>query len=168
MTIPNRNLGLLFFCEDFLSKSPRIFSENRSSWSEKLQKVYPNNWMQLDPLYSSFSILWYIWNTVYIRSTPHPVTVTTRIIAFLVGNPYKPSFATVTGWGVDPMYIYIYIFWGGRHWFDHVIPWFAETSIRRFDAASCAAQVFLVKCIFDLKRHILSVSVESKSMGIPT
>ena len=33
------------------------------------------------------------------RSTPHPVTVTTRIITFLVGNPYKPSFATVTGWG---------------------------------------------------------------------
>ena len=29
---------------------------------------------------------------VYIRSTPHPVTVTTRIITFLVGNPYKPSF----------------------------------------------------------------------------
>ena len=41
---------------------------------------------------------------VYIRSTPHPVTVTTRIITFLVGNPYKPSFATVTGWGVDPRY----------------------------------------------------------------
>ena len=38
----------------------------------------------------------------YLRSTPHPVTVTTRIITFLVGNPYKPSFATVTGWGVDP------------------------------------------------------------------
>ena len=43
-------------------------------------------------------------NVVYIRSTPHPVTVTTRIITFLVGNPYKPSFATVTGWGVDPRY----------------------------------------------------------------
>ena len=41
---------------------------------------------------------------VYIRSTPHPVTVTTRIITFLVGNPYKPSFATVTGRGVVPMY----------------------------------------------------------------
>ena len=41
---------------------------------------------------------------IYIRSTPHPVTVTTRIITFLVGNPYKPSFATVTGWGVDPTY----------------------------------------------------------------
>ena len=39
---------------------------------------------------------------VVVRSTPHPVTVTTRIITFLVGNPYKPSFATVTGWGVDP------------------------------------------------------------------
>ena len=39
-----------------------------------------------------------------LRSTPHPVTVTTRIITFLVGNPYKPSFATVTGWGVDPNY----------------------------------------------------------------
>ena len=42
---------------------------------------------------------------LYIRSTPHPVTVTTRIITYLVGNPYKPSFATVTGWGVDPTYI---------------------------------------------------------------
>ena len=31
----------------------------------------------------------------------HAVTVTTRIIPFLVGNPYKPSFVTVTGWGVD-------------------------------------------------------------------
>ena len=39
---------------------------------------------------------------IYLRSTPLPVTVTTRIITFLVGNPYKPSFATVTGWGVDP------------------------------------------------------------------
>ena len=43
-------------------------------------------------------------NPVLVRSTPHPVTVTTRIITFLVGNPYKPSFATVTGWGVDPKY----------------------------------------------------------------
>ena len=31
----------------------------------------------------------------------YPPTVTTRIIPFLVGNPYKPSFVTVTGWGVD-------------------------------------------------------------------
>jgi len=32
---------------------------------------------------------------------PHPVTVTTKNIPVLVGNPYKPSFVTVTGWGVD-------------------------------------------------------------------
>ena len=37
----------------------------------------------------------------YLGTTPHPVTVTTWIIPFLVGNPYKPSFVTVTGWGVD-------------------------------------------------------------------
>ena len=41
---------------------------------------------------------------LYLRSTPHPVTVTTRIIAFLVGNPYKPSFATVTVRGPYPSY----------------------------------------------------------------
>ena len=33
--------------------------------------------------------------------TPHAVAVTTRIVTFLVGNPYKPSFVTVTGRGVD-------------------------------------------------------------------
>ena len=44
---------------------------------------------------------------IYVRSTPHPVTVTTRIITFLVGNPYKPSFVTVTGWGVDPKYMVV-------------------------------------------------------------
>ena len=35
---------------------------------------------------------------------PFPVTVTTRIIIFLVGNPYKPLFATVTGKGPYPRY----------------------------------------------------------------
>ena len=38
-------------------------------------------------------------------STPQPATVTTRIIAFLVGNPSKPLLATVTGRGVDPKHI---------------------------------------------------------------
>ncbi len=46
------------------------------------------------------------WNILF-RSTPLPVTVTTRIITFLVGDPYKPSFATVTGRGVDPIYYII-------------------------------------------------------------
>ncbi len=36
--------------------------------------------------------------------SPLPVRFTTRIIKFLVGNPYKPSFPTVTGWGDNPSY----------------------------------------------------------------
>ena len=40
--------------------------------------------------------------------SPFPVTVTTRIIPFLVGNPYKPSFATVTGKGDNPSYKWSY------------------------------------------------------------
>ena len=41
---------------------------------------------------------------IYFGLSPLPVRVTTRIITFLVGNPYKPLFATITGWGVDPTY----------------------------------------------------------------
>ena len=37
---------------------------------------------------------------INLGTTPHPVTVTTRTITFLIGNPFKPSFVTVTGWGV--------------------------------------------------------------------
>ena len=44
---------------------------------------------------------------VFVGTTPHPVTVTTRIITFLIGNPYKPSFVTVTGWGVDRKYLVV-------------------------------------------------------------
>ena len=54
--------------------------------------------------------IWLDETHTYLRSTPHPVTVTTRIITFLVGNPYKPSFATVTGWGVDPTPINLSVF----------------------------------------------------------
>ena len=35
------------------------------------------------------------------ESTRHRVTVTTRSIISLVGDPRKPSFATVSGWGVE-------------------------------------------------------------------
>ena len=67
------------------------FSTYFSSW---LKRIKTQNGFTLSSVY-----------TIYLRSTPHPVTVTTRIITFLVGNPYKPSFATVAGWGVDPRYI---------------------------------------------------------------
>ena len=42
---------------------------------------------------------------MYVGTTPQPLTVTTRILPFLVGNPYKPSFVTVTGWGVNLKYM---------------------------------------------------------------
>ncbi len=48
---------------------------------------------------------------VYIGLSPLPVKVTTRIITFLVGDPYKPSFATVTGRGDNPRYIFTYMIW---------------------------------------------------------
>ena len=37
----------------------------------------------------------------FVGSTPHPVAMTTSMITCLVGNPYKPSFVDLTGWGVD-------------------------------------------------------------------
>ncbi len=44
--------------------------------------------------------IWLIHIYIYILDLPpHPVTVTTRIVTFLVRNPYKPLFATFTGWG---------------------------------------------------------------------
>ena len=41
-----------------------------------------------------------------IGLSPFSVRVTTRIITFLVGDPYKPSFATVTGRGDNPSYVH--------------------------------------------------------------
>ena len=49
-------------------------------------------WKRMETIYRSQ----FINMILLLRSTPHPVTVTTRIITFLVGDPYKPSFATVT------------------------------------------------------------------------
>ncbi len=46
-------------------------------------------------------------NCIYIGLSPCPVTVTTRTIICLVGDPYKPSFATVTGRGPHPTYYII-------------------------------------------------------------
>ena len=36
---------------------------------------------------------------IHLGLSPLPVRVTTRIIAFLVGNPYKPSFPLLLGGG---------------------------------------------------------------------
>ena len=39
----------------------------------------------------------------YVGLSPLPVRVTTRIITFLVGNPYKPSFPLLLGGGTTQM-----------------------------------------------------------------
>ena len=88
-------------------------SSSSSNWLEVLKRRLENlaTWGRLNHLYNGVIYSVYIiYIYIYIRSTPHPVTVTTRIITFLVGNPYKPSFATVTGWGVVPIYIYIILY----------------------------------------------------------
>ena len=41
-------------------------------------------------------------NSIDFGLSPFPVIVTTRIITFFVGDPYKPSFATITGKGDNP------------------------------------------------------------------
>ena len=46
---------------------------------------------------------------IFLGCGPLTVTVTTRIIPFLVGNPYKPSFPTVTVRGPRPTYFNQYL-----------------------------------------------------------
>ena len=65
--------------------------------------------------------IFWCWNRtrVYIRCGPLPVTVTTRIITFLVEESYTSLFATVTGRGPHPKYInniiiYIYMQHAGQ------------------------------------------------------
>ena len=56
----------------------------------------------------SIETVWFFFSACfcefYLGLSLFPVTVTTRIIPFLVGNPYKPSFATVTGRGDNPSF----------------------------------------------------------------
>ena len=66
---------------------------------------------------------------LYFGCGPLTVTVTTKIITFLMGNPYKPSFTTVTVRGPHP------IFTVGKTWqFDiyflklHAIMWVIQLS----------------------------------------
>ena len=46
-----------------------------------------------------------IFYSFFVGLSPFPVIVTTRIVSCLVGNPYKPSFATITGKGDNPKYM---------------------------------------------------------------
>ncbi len=93
-------------CIIWIWKISRGFNENhyrlgtKNPWRVKQKHMQNRPWNQSSQLVacpgSSYRISF--------GTTPHPVTVTTRIIPFLIGNPYKPSFVTVTGWGVDQRY----------------------------------------------------------------
>ena len=50
------------------------------------------------------SFFWLGFLCYYLDVAPLTVTVTTMIMTFLVGNPYKPSFTTVTVRGPHPSY----------------------------------------------------------------
>ncbi len=53
----------------------------------------------------------------YVGLSPFPVIVTTRIVSCFVGNPCKPSFATITGKGDNPndMEFHVFDFMGFGH-----------------------------------------------------
>ena len=55
---------------------------------------------------------------IYFGLSPRPVTVTTRIIIFLVGDPYKLSFAFATGRGDNPRY-FIFSYSTGMYVFEY-------------------------------------------------
>ena len=58
-------------------------------------------------------------NICYLLALPPlPATITTRMTCF-VGIPYKPSLATVTWWGVDPSYLYLF---GKKRFFFLALP----------------------------------------------
>ncbi len=46
---------------------------------------------------------------LYLGLSPLAVRVTTRIITFLVGNPYKPSFPLLLGGGTTQVISYLYM-----------------------------------------------------------
>ena len=91
--IRSGRLGFMFFCYRMIG----FFSIYYKSLKEKkvpfcIMKTWLNQKERFFlELYES-----------YLGYGPFPVTVTTRIITFLVGNPYNPLFATVTGKGPHP------------------------------------------------------------------
>ena len=85
-----------------------VFLQSETSLCCFMVRIWPK--LDFICIYYTCICTWYILGYPWL--SPFPVAVTTRIIPFLVGNPYKPSFATVTGKGDNPRYItnmYMYI-----------------------------------------------------------
>ena len=81
----------------------RSFSGEHSANSSCLTDSRGQNWNQSNQE-KGFNVTFFGYTFFFVMVYPGAVTVTTRIIAFLVGNPYKPLFATVTGRGVVPSF----------------------------------------------------------------
>ena len=62
-------------------------------WNER--RICDDQWMIL--FFGPWANVLYSLPGAYVVTTPHPVTVTRRTIPFLVGDPFQPSFVTVTG-----------------------------------------------------------------------
>ena len=69
-----------------------MFTPILKQWWFKNQPIKNGGWTSRDLLIHG----------LYLWCGPLPVTVTTRIITFLFGDPYKSSFTTVTGRGPAP------------------------------------------------------------------
>ena len=73
---------------------------------------------------------------IYIGLSPLPVRVTTRIITFLVGNPYKPSFPLLLGGGttqdITPLFDFICVYVLGIHPF---IPYMNQIHVQSTEAS---------------------------------
>ncbi len=73
-------------------------------------------------------LYWYA-NDIWFGLSPLPVRVTTRIITFLVGNPYEPSFPLLLGGGTT-QYMIIYDLYHMYRWWNHcalLVAWFRRS-----------------------------------------
>ena len=98
----------------------------------------------------------------YFGLSPLPVRVTTRIITFLVGNPSKPSFATVTGWGVDPRDTVCKV--PHNVWQDHFANSPGGFSIAILFCWSVAWWILHGSCLFDNNHHFFQCEEHSKEL----
>ena len=77
------------------------------AYAEKFQ-TFPRSVAMLNAVYKVAAAVLTFWivdvDGIYLWYGPLPVTVTTRIITLLVGDPYKPLFATVTVRGDNPIF----------------------------------------------------------------
>ena len=84
------NLSQKKWCKCFM----RIYRPGNNHRSLGLN-VFLSRWCSFSKGGISVIVPW----RVYLGLSPLPVTVTTRIFTFLVGNPYKPSFPLLLGRG---------------------------------------------------------------------